>query len=512
VTDQPDARPERQADELTSRGLLARNMMWNALGLASPLVAAVIAVPFLIDAFGNARFGIIALAWALIGGFSLFDLGFGRALTQETALTLGRGRESDLPPVLSTYLAMMVAIGFAGTLILAALAHPLAYDILNLSPSLRGQTEGVFYCLAIALPFVILTTGLRGVLEAYQRFAVLTAIRVPMNVFTLAAPLAVAPFTRNLFVVAAALALSRVVAVVVHLVLCIRVAPPLRRVERPRWELVRPIVRSASWMTVTTTVSPLMLYPDRFFVGALLSAIAIAFYATPHEIVTKLAVLPLAPIAVLFPAFATTFTSNPARTGALFRAAAKYLLLAMLPLTLVLVTYSHELIEAWLGSEFARQSSRVLEWLAIGALIQAPAQVAFALLLGVGRADLVAKLLVVELPLYLGGLWLAIVHGGLEGAALAWLVRAGLDALVLLLMASWFLAVPRRSLARAVAVGAIIVGQCVILALLPAAIVVRSVVLVVALAGALVVAWNWMLNSSEKRWLRRPFTAPQAAR
>ena len=77
------------AGRLTSGPTLARGVVWNALGQGLPLVAALFAVPILIDVLGTDRFGVLTLAWIAIGYFGLFDLGLGRALTQLVAGSLG---------------------------------------------------------------------------------------------------------------------------------------------------------------------------------------------------------------------------------------------------------------------------------------------------------------------------------------------------------------------------------------------------------------------------------------
>src|SRR5712691_7432424 len=68
---------------------LARNMVFNLLGQGSPLLAALFAIPFLVEGLGTDRFGILTLAWMVIGYFSLFDLGLGRAVTKFAAELLG---------------------------------------------------------------------------------------------------------------------------------------------------------------------------------------------------------------------------------------------------------------------------------------------------------------------------------------------------------------------------------------------------------------------------------------
>src|SRR5438270_423670 len=79
------------AAPLTSGSLLARNTIWNLIGSGAPMIVAVFCIPILIRGLGKDRFGVLALAWALIGYVSLFDFGLGRALTQIVAKKLGAG-------------------------------------------------------------------------------------------------------------------------------------------------------------------------------------------------------------------------------------------------------------------------------------------------------------------------------------------------------------------------------------------------------------------------------------
>ena len=72
-------------DKLTQGRLLARNTVWNLGGQVAPLVVAIFAIPPLIKGLGTDRFGVLTLAWVVIGYFSLFDLGLGRALTKLVA-------------------------------------------------------------------------------------------------------------------------------------------------------------------------------------------------------------------------------------------------------------------------------------------------------------------------------------------------------------------------------------------------------------------------------------------
>src|SRR5207302_8418181 len=96
---------------LTSGRLLARNAVWNLISQAAPMAAAVFTIPVLIGGLGTARFGVLTLAWMVLGYFSLFDLGLGRALTKMVAETLGLGRDRELPSLVGTALGLMMILG-----------------------------------------------------------------------------------------------------------------------------------------------------------------------------------------------------------------------------------------------------------------------------------------------------------------------------------------------------------------------------------------------------------------
>src|SRR5204862_198375 len=82
-----------------------RNTVWNLGSLATPMLVALVTIPALIRALGSDRFGILALAWMLIGYCSLFDLGLGRALTK--LISEGAENHSELAGAVWTALALM---------------------------------------------------------------------------------------------------------------------------------------------------------------------------------------------------------------------------------------------------------------------------------------------------------------------------------------------------------------------------------------------------------------------
>src|SRR2546428_13240441 len=68
---------------------VARHTLYNILGQALPLAVGLVAIPILTRSLGDTRFGLLALMWAIIGYFSLLDLGLGRGTTKFVAEALG---------------------------------------------------------------------------------------------------------------------------------------------------------------------------------------------------------------------------------------------------------------------------------------------------------------------------------------------------------------------------------------------------------------------------------------
>jgi len=200
------------------------------------------------------------------------------------------------------------------------------------------------------------------------------------------------------------------------------------------------LLRFGGWMTVSNIVSPLMVTMDRVLIGALATMTAVAYYATPYEVVTKVLIIPGALVSVMFPAFSTSFAHDRERTARLYSRCVKYIFLILFPAVVVTVGLARSGLTLWLGADFAQHSYRVLQWLAVGVLLNGLATIPFALVQGVGRPDLTAKLHLIELPLYLLGLWWLISAYGVEGAAMAWTARVGVDGAVLFGVAHRFLA------------------------------------------------------------------------
>jgi O-antigen/teichoic acid export membrane protein len=492
------------ADRLVSSRTLARNTFLHFLGQALPLVFALVALPPVVRALGQDRVGLLSLAWAAIGSFSLFDLGLGRALTQLVAKNLGRGDSGDAAALFwnSTIVMGIVGLSAAGTLWFAA--PWMVRELFHIPPELRPEALEAIRWLAPTLPFVIHTAGLTGILAAYQRFGVMSAVRIPVAALMYLGPLLSMPFSHRVVPVIAILAASRVLGWLAYLVTCFRIVPGARHPVMPTRSRLVPLLRFGGWMTLSNAIAPLMVYLDRFVLAAMVPVAEVAFYAVPYEVVTKLWIVPGTVASVLLPAFATTHERDRCRMAFLYRRGVKYVLFGLVPAVLALVTLAPEVLRSWMGGEFAVRGAPVVRLLAVGVLLNSLAYVPVGLLQGAGRPDLVAKLQLMETPFYVAGLWVATSRYGIEGAAAAWMIRVLVDTLALFFLVHR-LDLVRFSIGRPVAAasfGLVVLGGAIASSPLS----VRLAYVVVTIAAFLTVSFFRGLEADERRFLAGFFT------
>ena len=476
---------------------IVRNVFWNLLGAATPLLVGIFAIPILIEGLGTARFGLLTIAWMVVGYFSLFDFGLGRALTKLVAEKLGSGQVDELPSLIWTAMSLMAVLGVLGSVVVAALSPWLVTSVLNIHSELQSETLIAFYLLAASITIVTCTTGLRGILEAYQRFDLVNAVRIPLGIFTYLGPVAVLPISKSLISVVMVLVITRLVSCCVYAFLCLKVTPGLRRSVSIRRAAVMPLIRFGSWMTVSNIVSPLMVYMDRFILGTVVTMTAVAYYATPYEVVTKIWIISGALTGVLFPSFAAALVQDSVRAGNLFDRAVKFIFITLFPFVFIIVTFAYEGLKLWLGYEFASNSTIVFQLLAVGVFVNSLAHIPFGLVQAAGRPDITAKLHLIELPFYLLLLWWLIGVYGIVGAAIAWTLRATLDALFVFVVARMFVPVMSPFTLRPVLLAC---GTLLALSLgaVVSNIVMKWFLLLLGLPIFAVVSWIFILNKDER--------------
>ncbi len=411
---------------------LAHNALLNLVGQTLPLAVAIVALPLIIRGLGHETFGAFQLAWVILGYFAVFDLGLGRATTKFVAEYVGRGATIPVPGIVATAVTFQGVLGVAGGIVLALLVPTLVNRVFDVPPALAAQVARAFYVLAAAVPVVLLSTSFSGVLQAVQRFGLVNIVQSSSSVATYALPLLVLALGGGLVGVVAVVVVARVLALAAYIALVYAAVPAVRGPLRIDRHFVRPLLAFGSWVTVTNVVNPLLVYLDRALIAAILGLAAVTYYTAPYDVVLRLSVIPASLVPPVFAAVsAIDGVGDTARLARLFLRSAKLLALAVSPIALTVVLLARPTLALWLGADFAVHSTLPAQLFAVAVLVNAMAQLPYATLQGVGRADLPAKFHLLEFPLYAAVLWALVTRFGIAGAAGAWLARVALDSVLL---------------------------------------------------------------------------------
>lgn len=406
---------------------IRRNTAYNLVGSLLPLAVSLVTIPLYVGLIGEARYGVLAIAWLLLGYFGLFDLGLGRATAQRIATLQGR-TDGERAQTFWTALTLNVGLGAIGGLLVWPIAAYFFGHIFKIEDALRPEMQAAVLWLIIAVPMATLSGVLSGALEGRGRFLELNLISIFGTILFQLLPLA------------AAISLGVDLGILLPVALFARLLTLIMLFERCRRHIIfghppsfvraqaKKLLRFGSWVTVTSFVGPMMTIFDRFIIGATTGAKAVTYYTVPFQLAQHSTIIPNALTSALFPHFATT---TPQESQRLAYEALRALVCLMTPLVAAGILFIEPFLAWWIVPEFASQASRAGQVILLGFWINGLARIPFAQLQAGGRPDLVAKCHLGEVLPYFGALYLGLNAFGLFGAAMVFSLRVFVDFVML---------------------------------------------------------------------------------
>lgn len=414
---------------------LKKNTLWNLIGTCSPYLIGVFAIPYLIKHLGLEAFGILTLIWALIGYFSIFDMGLGRALTQKIAQGYFDDQHTIFDFIKSGLLLALLA-GLLGALVLGLLAHPLGFVWLNVKTHLQQEVVYAILIASLGVPLTTVTSGLKGILEGFEEFKSANVLRVISGVFTFLFPmLSIVLFGPSLIIIVFSLLIARVIIFIGHIYAVYAHYPFYWWGVQFYWRSAFKLLSFGVWMTVSNIISPLMVILDRFIISSVLGAAVVAYYTVPADLLFCALVIPGAFSSALFPKFASMHQDNPAQLKNMYARSLKLTTIVMLMFSIIAAALAYPGLYFWLGQTFAEKSYQIAIILSVGLLFNGIAQIPFAAIQAAGHVKQTAKFHLFECALYLPSLFFLLDHFGVIGAAVAWTLRVLIDLILLLIYA-----------------------------------------------------------------------------
>lgn len=424
------------------RRSIARNTILNFGGLSLPLLVGVAVMPIITRNMGAVRFGLLGLTLALLEYSGLFDLGLGRATTKHVAEKLATG-EDEISHLVIGSVVSQLAFGAVGGILFALAAPIFANQVFVIPADMKAEAISVFRVLGALVPATLLLVSLRGVLEAAHRFDLSNAVRIPSSLTSFLIPAIASSNGYTLPAIMAMFFVARIFFCLLSVIAVKRALPQLKLTLPDDWSVLRPLLAFGGWMSVSNVVSPLLIYLDRFMLGAFVGLSAVGYYTAPFDGVVRMLIVPGSLVNALFPSVSAMHATGD-RDGIkrVFSKAVRNMSLILAVPALVLMIFGPMLLRFWLGETFAANGGTAVRILAFGVLMNSLAHVPSSFIVAIGRPDVNAKFHMLELLIHLPVAWWLIHRFGVTGAAIAWTIRVTFDAGLLFTALSRLLGTP----------------------------------------------------------------------
>lgn len=415
------------------------NTIYNFLGQVIPLLVGIFTIPPVVKGLGVDQFGLLTIAWMFLGYFSMFDLGIGRATINYVSRALNKNNMDEIRRVIWSSLFIQVCLGLVGTVVLVLITPLLVRHVIKMPESMLQESGIILYIIAGSYPIVILSTGLRGVLEALHRFDVVNLVKGPASILNYLIPYLGYLAGFNLTVIIIASVVSRIVFLFVYIVCVVHQIPEMKKGFALSGTMIKSLFSYGGWISITSVFSPVYYYLERFLITYYLSIGLLTYYTVPFEILMKVLIIPSSIAMTLFPTFSFHSHSETRVLLSMFFRPMKYLAILLSPILITGLLFADTILTVWMGEAFAEQSTVVFQVIVLIVVFNSLAIIPFTAVQGLGRPDLKTKLDFVLMPLYIGLCAVCIPRWGIVGAAICKLVLTVVDYICLLYLSKLLL-------------------------------------------------------------------------
>ncbi len=489
-----------------NKRILFRNAIANVVRGSAAMLVAVLVPPFLIRILPREIFNSWILILQLAAYTSYLDFGIQTAVGRFVAHANELGDISQRDRIISTSISILTGAAGLGLLLTGLLAWQL--------PNLFGEMPSALHAnarlslllvggsLAIGLPFSVFN----GIFIGLQRYEIPATIVGGGKLLGAVFVIIAASIGGGLVLMGATLALVNIGSYVAQLLVSRRFAKDVQIKQnliskQAGYEIFSYCFSLTIWSFAMLLVNGL----DTVIVG-FFDFEAVAYYAVAANLIIFISGIQTALFSVLMPTAAVlSARADEEGLGRLLITSTRYSMFVLLLTGLPLVAFAHEILNIWVGNNYASKATILLQLLVIANIVRLSATPYITLLIGTGQ-----QRLIIISPLIEGfsNLLVSIIAGSLFGSigvAIGTLVGGVVGIL------SHFLYNMRRSTAISIRLNDYLVNgllrpiTCIVPLLVAGLIInqqsafVVTVIITIAVASSLLLIWNYGLLMAERK-------------
>jgi O-antigen/teichoic acid export membrane protein len=360
----------------------------------------------------KAEFNFVMLILSALGFLQVLDLGFAKAVTRIVAQD---SKSENINTAVGNALFISGTIGFSFALIVSFISS--WFTKFSLTTEVRHAGLAISYA-AFSIPLYLCTSIIQGYFDGkidVYKANILKALSASLLVVV---PFLLLIVDKSALTVSIGFFISRLITLAIAAFFAKRskLKPTVRLKEH------RAITEFGGWLTVSNLASPVMSIGDKYYLSSIFPPGLVAQYSIANEAVMRLNIFPGALGRALFPIISKLQKAKKELKVA-YSIVLGFGFFFILPMSL----FSSDIVNLWLGRDYIEMTSKYLRILLVGLFFVSLSQIPYGFIQAKRGTKATAVIHLVELPIYVGSLIIAVRHWGIEGAAYAWTGRLILD-------------------------------------------------------------------------------------
>ena len=395
---------------------IAKNSFFNIAGYVIPGILSIPILGYMARELGIEEFGLFTIILALVGYASIFDVGITRSVIREIAIF--KNNEEEVLKIISTSALLVLILGVAAGVLIIVFSSIIS-ELLKVSSYAVENFQYSLMLLSLSIPLFLLTQIWCSLLEGREEFLKLNIFKTISSTLVVLLPAIGLMLDSSLLSAVIGLLISRVISILLVLWFCKEYIVKLKFHK----ETFKRLINFGGWIAVSNIISPIMSYFDRFILANKVGSNVVGFYTGPSEAISRIGIFPSAIARTIFP----MLSDKEADNKQIKKISYLLVFLSIVPFGIIAAYFAENILDLWLGSQFALKSTLIFQVLILGLIFNSIAQVPFTSIQAQGGSRITAMLHLFEVVPYVLLLLYLIQYYGLLGAAWAWTIRMFVD-------------------------------------------------------------------------------------
>jgi O-antigen/teichoic acid export membrane protein len=365
---------------------IARNVMFNWLGMIVNMAVSFLLSPFILHHLGNVAYGVWVLTVSVVGYLSLLDLGMQSSVLRFVSQGYTKQDHRGASEATSAALWVRLQISALALLLSAGLAAVFPH-IFKIPQELASDSRKAILLIGATTAITMSLGVLGGVISALNRYDLQNYVNLVQTAIRVIAIVALLRTGHGIVAIAACELVAVTIGKFLQVWIARRLYPELRiQLVKPKKETLNKIWSYSSYTFLITIAVQLVYQTDNLVVGAFVSTAAVTFYAIANSL-CRYATQVITSMSGTFTPAASSYEALGDTAGLLmlYRNGTRAMMLVSLPIMVTLIIRGSSFIGLWMGPQYAHISGTVLVILSIPLFFFFANQTAAAIAFGIEK-------------------------------------------------------------------------------------------------------------------------------